>query len=83
MMYRKQILVDEETRQNLLWLAEYENASESKVVRDLIIKKAKVKMKNAIKINAVEMMLKSARRLEKLGFGGAADSSINDDYIYR
>ena len=83
MLFRKQILLDSDASQILAYLARLQGSSESMVLRDLIKEKGQKIKRSTRKLDAIDMMLKSAKKLEKLGLDGAFDSSTNDDYIYR
>ena len=81
MTYRMQILVDDKARENLLWLAEDNNISISKLIRDLAEKEAKTR-KKVVKKSPARMLLDIAKRAEQENWTGPADLSTNDDYIY-
>jgi hypothetical protein len=85
MLYRKQLLLDEEANQNLLLMASITGKSDSYLVRESINKQAKeIKSKAAKpKNNGAWAFVKAAERAEKMGWSGPGDLSTNDDYIYR
>lgn len=84
MLHRMQVLMDDNNRNGLLLWSMEENRSVSELMRESVTEKLKrrKKLSKVKKRNAAEMMLESARRLEKLGLGGPPDLSTNDDYIY-
>jgi metal-responsive CopG/Arc/MetJ family transcriptional regulator len=86
MLQRRQLMLDGKVTLELMAMAQEEGKSFSELTREMLAEKIaerKKAKKRAKKRDAIEMMLESAKRLEKLGLGGAVDSSTNDDYIYR
>ncbi|MBI2008114.1 hypothetical protein HYS82_00465 [Candidatus Amesbacteria bacterium] len=85
MLYRKQLLLDEEANQNLLLLASITGKSDSYLVRESINKQAKEIKKKTVKAknNGAWAFVKLAEKAERLGWTGPGDLSTNDDYIYR
>jgi len=92
MLQRTQLMLDEQTKNDLLYLSMATNRSMSSLVREFVVEKVKIEKKKAVRAkrtsaNGVEILLKmaeSAERLsEKYPSKGPSDLSINHDhYLY-
>lgn len=88
MLQRTQLMLDEQTKNDLLYLSMATNRSMSSLVREFVVEKIKIEKKKASKVkrpqaNGVEILLKMAESAEKLGLSGPSDLSINHDhYLY-
>lgn len=88
MLQRTQLMLDEQTKNDLLYLSMATNRSMSSLVREFVVEKVKIEKKKVAKakrpqVNGVEILLKMAASAEKLGLSGPRDLSINHDhYLY-
>lgn len=92
MLQRTQLMLDEETKNDLLYLSQETHKSMSELVRSFVEEKVrnerkKLKKKNNKKVNAVQALLELARKAEaierKYGSSGPTDVSYNiDHYLY-
>ena len=88
MLQRTQLMLDEQTKNDLLYLSMATNRSMSSLVREFVVEKVKIEKKKAarakrVSTSGVEILLKMAESAEKLGLSGPRDLSINHDhYLY-
>jgi hypothetical protein len=92
MLQRTQLMLDEQTKNDLLYLSMATNRSMSSLVREFVIEKVKTEKKKVARgkrspANGVEILLKMAasaeRLVEKYPSKGPSDLSINHDhYLY-
>lgn len=87
MLQRTQLMLDSETKADLLWLSEETNQSMSQLVRKFVAEKVKVEKKKAKrkrkKLSGVEILLKMAESAKKHNLTGPRDLSYNHDhYLY-
>lgn len=92
MMQRTQLMLDSETKEDLLFLSRETNRSMSKLVREFLAEKVKTEKRKITKkrkktISAAEALLELVKKGEeidkKYGYSGPTDWSINHDhYLY-
>ena len=92
MLQRTQLMLDEQTKNDLLYLSMATNRSMSSLVREFVVEKVKIEKKKVAKakrpqVNGVEILLKMAESAERLAkeypSKGPSDLSINHDhYLY-
>ena len=83
MLIRTQILLDSQTKAELLSLSQTTNQSISQLVRRFVsqqIKEEKKKIKRTKKMSGVEALLAMAKSAKKLGLKGPRDLAQNHDY---
>ena len=93
MLQRTQILLDSETKRDLIYLSELTDRSMSDLVREFVAEKVKVEKKKVSlkkgkkQTSGAQALLKLAQEAEKVdkkyGYEGPTDWSINHDhYLY-
>lgn len=90
MLQRTQLMIDRETRQDLLLLSQFTNKSMSRLVREFLkekVKEEKKKIRKTKRLDPIQALLKMAKKAEeidkKYGYSGPTDGSINHDhYLY-
>ncbi len=92
MLQRTQLMLDSETKEDLLFLSRETNRSMSGLVREFVAEKVKEEKKKVTyhkkkRMNAVEALLQLAKDAEdiekKYGSSGPTDVSYNmDHYLY-
>ena len=92
MLQRTQLMIDSETKEDLLFLSRETNRSMSEMVREFVAEKVKkekkkIRYQKTKRMNAVEALLQLAKDAEeiekKYGSSGPTDGSYNlDHYLY-
>lgn len=84
MTYRIQVVLDDQSRQDLLWLIAAQNQSTSQLIRTLVVKEARVRKETGGKISALQALRQAAAQAKKLGpSSGPADFGLkHDQYLY-
>ncbi len=92
MLQRTQLMLDEQTKNDLLYLSMATNRSMSSLVREFVVEKVKIEKKKVAKAkrsqaSGVEILLKMSESAERLAkkypSKGPSDLSINHDhYLY-
>jgi hypothetical protein len=92
MLQRTQLMLDEQTKNDLLYLSMATNRSMSSLVREFVVEKVKIEKKKIAgakrtSTGGVEILLKMAESAEKLAqkypSKGPSDLAINHDhYLY-
>jgi len=90
MLQRTQLMLDEETKNDLLYLSQMTNRSMSELVRSFVAEKVKKEKKKVSqksrtsKMSGAEALLALVKEAEeidrKYGYEGPTDASINHDY---
>lgn len=84
MTYRIQVVLDDQSRQDLSWLIANQNQSTSQLIRTLVVKEARAKKETGGKISALQALRQAAVRAKKLGPSpGPVDFALkHDQYLY-
>ncbi len=78
-------MLDEQTKNDLLYLSLATNRSMSSLAREFVVEKVKTEKKKVARArrsqaSGVEILLKMAESAKKLGLSGPRDLSLNHDY---